>query len=98
MQMHKIDEDVIAALREGTALADAKLEALRQFAIIVNETRGYPSEADIEALLAAGYTKQTVLEVVLGTSLKTLSNYTNHIVGTEVDAAFAANAWSPSNA
>lgn len=97
MQMRKVDEDVIASLRAGTPLADAKLEALRQFAIVVNESRGNPSEADIEALLAAGYTKQTVLEVVLGTSLKTLSNYTNHIVGTEVDAAFAPNAWAPSD-
>jgi hypothetical protein len=34
-----------------------------------------------------------VLEVVLGIGLKTLSNYTNHIVDTEVDDAFAANAW-----
>ena len=30
-----------------------------------------------------------MLEVVLGVGLKTLSNYTNHIAGTELDAAFA---------
>ncbi|MEM9471948.1 MAG: carboxymuconolactone decarboxylase family protein, partial [Pseudomonadota bacterium] len=47
---------------------------------------------------AAGYTRQNVLEVVLGTSLKVMSNYTNHIAETEVDGAFAANAWSADQA
>jgi len=37
---------------------------------------------------------QTVLEVVLGTGLKVISNYTNHIASTPVDAAFAPNAWT----
>ena len=89
---------VIAALRAGTPLKDGKLEALRQFSIVVNESRGWPSEADVEALLGAGYTKQTALEVVLGTAFKVLSNYTNHIASTDVDAAFAANVWSEKDA
>ena len=89
-----VAEDVIQALRNGTAIENPKLEALRTFAIIVNEKRGRPSEQDIEALLAAGYTRETVLEVVMGTSLKVMSNYTNHITKTAVDDVFAANTWS----
>lgn len=88
-----VPADVIDSLRNNTPIADAKLEALRQFAITVNETRGWPLERDVQALIAAGYTTQTVLEVVLGTGLKVLSNYTNHIVETDVDAAFAPNTW-----
>lgn len=97
MQGAGIDEGVIADLRSGSPLSDARLEALRQFSIVVYETRGNPSKDDIQALLDAGYSRQTVLEVVIGTGLKTLSNYTNHITGTEVDAAFAPNAWSPAS-
>lgn len=93
-KMAKVDDTVIEALRNDTPIPDAKLEALRTFARVVNVSRGWPSDADIEAFLAAGYTEQTVLEVVLGTAFKTLSNYTNHIASTEVDAAFAPNAWS----
>lgn len=89
-----VPQDVINALRAGTEIANPKLEALRQFAVIVNESRGWPTDAEVDAFLAAGYTKQTVLEVVLGTAYKVLSNYTNHIASTEVDAAFAPNAWS----
>lgn len=88
-----VPADVIEALRNNTPIADAKLEALRQFAKTVNETRGWPAENDIQTLIAAGYTTRTVLEVVLGTAVKVMSNYTNHIVETDVDDAFAPNAW-----
>ena len=93
-QMGGVSEDVIEALRNDTPIADRKLEALRQFAIVINESRGWPSDTEITALLEAGYTRQTVLEVILGTALKTLSNYTNHIAETELDPAFVANAWA----
>jgi len=93
-QMAKVPADVVAALRDGSAIADPKLEALRSFTVAVNESRGWPTAAQIDALIAAGYTRQTVLEVILGTSLKVMSNYTNHIANTPIDAAFAPNAWS----
>tara|TARA_R110000787_G_scaffold16622_11_gene50447 strand:- start:667 stop:1233 length:567 start_codon:yes stop_codon:yes gene_type:complete len=93
-KMARVPADVINALRENTPIADPKLEALRQFAAIINETKGWPAESDVDAFLAAGYTKQTVMEVILGTSLKVMSNYTNHIAQTELDAAFVPNAWS----
>ncbi|MEP4050964.1 MAG: carboxymuconolactone decarboxylase family protein [Litorimonas sp.] len=93
-QMQGVADEDITALRDGTPFSDPKLEALRTFTTVINETRGWPQDADIQAFLAAGYTKQTVLEVILGTSLKVLSNYTNHIAETDVDAAFAPNAWS----
>ena len=93
-QMGGVADDVIQALRNDTPIADTKLEALRKFATVINQSRGWPSDAEIAAFLDAGYTKQTVLEVILGTALKTLSNYTNHIAQTDLDAAFVENAWS----
>lgn len=92
--MQGVSADVIEALREGTELADPKLEALRVFAAQVNTQRGYLEYAQIEAFLAAGYTKGNLLEVIVGTSLKVISNYTNHVAHTPVDAAFQANAWT----
>ena len=94
----KVPADVIAALRTGSPIADPKLEALRQFTIAVNENRGWVDQDALDALFAVGYTKQTVLEVILGTSLKVMSNYTNHIAKTPVDTAFQANAWSTEDA
>ncbi len=93
-QMSKVPVDVIEALRNGTPIADTKLEALRTFAAIVNENRGWVEQPEIDAFLAAGYSEQSVLEVILGTSLKIMSNYTNHIARTPLDQAFVANAWT----
>tara|TARA_R110002126_G_scaffold22899_2_gene81186 strand:+ start:3613 stop:4182 length:570 start_codon:yes stop_codon:yes gene_type:complete len=90
-----VPSDVIEALRSGAPIADPKLEALRVFAVRVNESRGWPDPSELDALIAAGYTKRTVLEVVLGTALKVMSNYTNHVAATPVDPAFASMAWSP---
>ena len=90
----KVPTDVIDALRNGSSIKDKKLEALRQFSVAANEQRGWVSPADLDSLFEAGYTKQTALEVILGTSLKVMSNYTNHIVNTPVDSAFQANSWT----
>lgn len=93
-EMAKVPADIIEALRTNTPIKDPKLEALRTFAEIINQSRGWPTKAEIEALLAAGYTRRTVLEVLVGTSLKLMSNYTNHITGTELDVVFADSAWT----
>lgn len=97
-QMAGVAEDVIDGLRNNTPVANPKLEALRQFAIVINESRGWPSEAQIDAFLAAGYTRQNALEVILGTALKILSNYTNHIAETDLDTPFMANRWTAPDA
>lgn len=94
-KMAGVDDEVIKALRSGTPIADPKLEALRKFAVVINESRGWASEEQVAEFLEAGYTKQSVLEVIVGTSLKVLSNYTSHIVEPDLDAAFAQVAWSP---
>ncbi len=93
-KMAKVDDEVINALRNGTSLSDPKLEALRNFSIIINENRGWATEEQVEEFIAAGYTKETVLEVIVGTSLKVLSNYTTHIVEPKLDNAFIPVAWT----
>lgn len=97
-QMAGIEENVIQALRNNTAIADDKLESLRTFSAAVNKSKGWPSEDEVSAFIEAGYTLQHVLDVILGTSLKVMSNYTNHIAKTPLDDAFAPNMWSPENA
>ena len=96
-KMGGVEENVIESLRAGTPIADPKLEALRQFAIVINKTRGWPEQSDLEAFLNAGYTEQHILEVVLGTALKVLSNYTNHMAETDIDDTFKPVEWTKSD-
>ena len=93
-EMQKVPADVIEAIRSDRAIADPKLEALRAFTTAVVDKRGWVSEGDIGAFLEAGYAKEQILEVILGVSMKTLSNYVNHIAQTPLDTAFAGKAWA----
>lgn len=92
--MQNVDEDIVAAIRDDKPIADDKLEALRQLVQKLDKKRGWLDDNDIEAFEKAGYTKEQVLDVVLGVAMKTISNYTNHITGTELDDAFKKTAWS----
>ena len=85
-------EDV-EALRTGAVLSDPKLQALRVFARQLIHNRGNVSQADLDTFFAAGYTKQQALEVVLGLAIKTMSNFTNSIAGTPLDAPVQNLAW-----
>lgn len=94
-EMAGVKPEIIEALRNNTPIEDPKLEALRTFSAEINESRGWPTDTQIEAFLEVGYTQKNVLEVILGTSLKVMSNYTNHIAETELDAVFVSKAWKP---
>jgi len=90
-----VADEVIDALRNNTEISDSKLEALRRFTRAVVDKRGHLAESDLQALFDAGYSKRTALEVMLGVGMKTLSNYTNHILETPVDEELKPMAWSP---
>ena len=92
--MQKVPEAVVQAIRSNQPIPDARLEALRRYTSVIVTKRGWPTEADIAAFEAAGYTRQQALEVVLGVGLKTLSNYMNHVAQTPLDQAFAKAEWS----
>jgi uncharacterized peroxidase-related enzyme len=92
-QMQKLDGNIIEALRTGEAIADSKLEALRNFTQSVVEKRGWIEEQDVEAFINAGYSKAQLLEIIVGVAQKTLSNYINHVVQTPLDEAFQPNKW-----
>jgi uncharacterized peroxidase-related enzyme len=89
----RMDDAHIEALRNGKGLDDPKLETLRVFTRKVVTNRGWVDDADVQRLLDAGYTKQNVLEVIVGVGLKTISNYTNHIIGTPLNPQLEPLKW-----
>jgi len=92
-RMSKVPVEITDAIRDNTEIPDQKLKALSQFSKKMIEKRGYPSEADIENFLNAGYTKSHILGIVAGAAVKTMSNYTNHIFDIPVDKAFESRFW-----
>jgi len=83
----------LKALRAGERLTDAKLQALSEFTRIMVVSGGKPTPAEVQAFLAAGYSEQQVLAVILAIAAKTISNYTNHVFHTETDSMFAGYRW-----
>lgn len=92
----KLAPEATNAIRAGQPIPDEKLQALSRFTSIMVATRGLPSKDDVAAFLAAGYSERQVLEIILAISVKTLSNYANHIFHTPLDAMFAGRKWEDS--
>jgi AhpD family alkylhydroperoxidase len=93
-----LDLSVIEAVREDRPIVDPRLEALRVFTKKTVIDRGFVSDTDVDTFLAAGYDRSAVLAVILGVALKVISNYTNHVAETPVNAAFQKHAWTPKTA
>ena len=89
----KVDDAITNALRNETALPDARLEALRTFTLRMVRARGEVTEAEMDAFLDAGFTRRHVLEVILGLAQKVMSNYTNHVAHTPLDEPSKAFVW-----
>ena len=94
-EMQKVPGNVIDAIRNDQPIPDSRLETLRRFTTAMVEQRGWLPNSEVEAFLEAGFSRAQVLEVIVGISFKTLSNYTNHITETPLDDAFAPKAWTP---
>lgn len=91
----KVPSDVIDSIRDDRPIEEPRLETLRRFATQVVDKRGWVSSADVAAFLGAGFTQEQVLEVILAASLKTLTNYVDHLAKTPLDDVYVSQAWQP---
>jgi len=91
----RIKPEIVAAVRERTALPDAKLDALVTFVRQAVERRGWVADADVAAFLAAGYTKAQLIEVLMGVGMKTFNNYVDHLAHLPLNDQFKPEAWHP---
>jgi len=95
--MMKVDAALSDALRNRNAMPTEKLQALHDFTLKIVRNRGNVSQEDLNTFYASGYEERQVLEIILGLSQKVISNYTNHIANTPVDATFQKFSWSKEN-
>lgn len=87
--MMKVDTEVVNSIRSKTPLKDLKLNALVAFTREVVAERGHASESSKTKLINVGYSEVTMMEILVGVALKTMSNYLDHLNPTPVDTAFA---------
>lgn len=92
--MSKVPVAVTDAIRNDTDIPDARLKALSLFTSIMVNKRGRPNDEDVNGFLMAEYTEKHILAIILAISVKTISNYSNHIFHTPVDTMFKAREWT----
>lgn len=83
-------DEQLGAVRSDIDFEEPKLNALRDFTLVVMKNQGRMADAKLQEFLDAGYTRTQALDVVACISAKVMSNYANQIALTPVDDAFAS--------
>lgn len=78
-----VSPQTITALKEGTQIDDPMDKALADLVRAIVQKRGWVPDETLEAFFQAGFGRQQVFEAILAVSLKTLSNYSNHLTEPE---------------
>lgn len=79
-----LSPESISEARAGRA-DNALDNAIAELAVKIVKQRGVISNDDLAAASAQGVSDALVMEIVANVALNTLTNYTNHIAGTDVD-------------
>ena len=84
-KMNGFTDEQIIELRSGHASFDPKLDALARFVRETTINRGKPAPATTDALLAAGYTKENLIDILVVIGDKIVSNFLHGVTQTPVD-------------
>ena len=88
-----IRSEETSAIREGHLPKDRRFAALSNLAKTLIEKRGHLSEQELDSFIAAGFTKEQVLEVIAIVAASTITNYTGTIANPPLEEAFQEYAW-----
>ncbi|MBT3939881.1 MAG: carboxymuconolactone decarboxylase family protein [Pelagibacterales bacterium] len=88
-----VPPEVIDAIRDGNEILDHKLAALNAFTTTMVVERGLPNKKDVKVFVDAGFSERQILEIILAISVKTISNYSNHLFHTPIDEMFVDHIW-----
>ena len=80
----KLETTEIDANRHGQS-TDLKANAAVMFAVSIAKQKGHVSNADVNAIKAAGFNDAQIVEIVLHVALNTLTNYVNSVAQTAID-------------
>ena len=89
MEFFDNTDEQLNAVREDKTFDDPKLEALREFTLLIMRNQGRMANSQLNAFLDAGFTRAQALDVIACISAKIMSNYANQVALTPIDDAFA---------
>lgn len=84
-KMHSFTDEQVLEIRGGKARFDGKLDALARLVKSIVEERGHADDALVDAFLAAGWTKENLVDVIVIIGDKTVTNYLHGVTGVPID-------------
>jgi alkylhydroperoxidase family enzyme len=81
------------AIRELRVPTDKRFAALSTLAKRLIEKRGHLSDQELDSFIAAGFTKEQVLEVIAVVAASTITNYAGTIANPPLEDPFRQYAW-----
>ena len=78
-------KDETLAMCRIAGSTDPKVDAMLKFAAAVVRQRGAITSEDFQKVKSAGCSDEEIQEIVANVALFTFANYTNSVIGTEVD-------------
>ena len=88
-----ISSEETTAIRERRLPTDKRFAALSALAKGLIEKRGHLSEKELDSFIAAGFTKEQILEVIVIVAASTITNYTGTIANPPLEDPFRQHAW-----
>lgn len=65
--------------------SSAKVESLIHFCLLVLEKKGNVSDLELQAIRAAGFSDEAIVEIIATICLNLFTNYFNNVAATEID-------------
>ncbi len=87
-QQAGLDAETVETINEGGLPSDDRLKSLVRATRRILGKRGWLSDADEAEFADLGLERPALYEIITLAGIKTMSNYVNHIAGTEVDEPF----------
>jgi alkylhydroperoxidase family enzyme len=88
-----ISSEETSAIRERRLPADKRFAALSNLARTLIERRGHLSDQELDSFIAAGFTREQVLEVIAAVAASTITNYAGTIANPPLEDPFSHYAW-----
>jgi AhpD family alkylhydroperoxidase len=88
-----LSSEETGAIRERRLPTDKRFAALSTLAMRLIGQRGHLSDQELDSFIAAGFTKEQVLEVIAIVAASTITNYAGTIANPELEEPFRQHAW-----
>ena len=89
-KMNQANQQTLNAIVSNETIEDASDKALVDMIVAIVDQRGWLDQTQIDSFIEAGFTRRNIYDLILIVTIKTLSNYANHLTKPEPNEQLVA--------